>query len=266
MPEKKNILILGCGWLGTALGKQLNVTGHSVIGTTTHKSRERELAEAGIKPLLLQFGNQQDESPPVLPATDIVILLMNPGAIWPIRKMIGKMIEVCGAGMLIMASSTTIYPEADRLVREEDAEFKPSPHSGIVLLSMEEHFRHLNKVSTVILRFSGLYGPGREPGRFMLNKGQLSAPDSPVNMVHQEDCVRAIIAVIDGDVQKGVFNICADEHPSRKDFYTAAAKSAGLKPPVFSEGKSARKIVDNSAFKKAFAFRYLHADPMDDLI
>ncbi|MCA6078630.1 hypothetical protein [Fulvivirga sedimenti] len=263
--EKKIIGILGCGWLGTAAGKSLIKKGFNVYGTTTSSNRMSELRELGISPVMLQVGNPSAKELPVLPATDIIILFMTPGVIWPNRNQISQLIRKSGSSHLILASATSVYPENNKTVKETDAEYISSPHSGIVLLSMEDQFRNIPGVTTTVLRFAGLYGPGREPGMFLKNRTIVRGPGNPVNLVHQEDCVRAVNVIIERLPPAGIYNICADVHPTRKEFYTAAAERIGINPPVFSGDDEPFKLVDNDKFKDNFGFRYMHPDPMEDL-
>jgi hypothetical protein len=57
-------------------------------------------------------------------------------------------------------------------------------------------------------------------------------------------------------------NACADEHPSRKDYYTAQALRLGLDPPQFKEiGKAGYKIVNSGRLKKLLGYRFKYPDP-----
>ncbi len=263
--EKNKIGILGCGWIGTALGNHLSSNGYSVWGTTTQSSRFGELREAGIEPVLLKIGNPPDQKGVVLPGADLLLLMMSPSVVWNGRHVLSRLIRSTGAKCLLLASSTSVYPSVNKWVREDDAEYIKSPHSGIVLLSLEDHFRNIEALNTVVFRFAGLYGPGREPGRFISNRHVVAGPDSPVNMVHLEDCVRAIMIVIENQPLTGIYNICADKHPKREEFYTAAARKIGLEAPRFSEESVDYKLVDNTLFRNRFQFDYLHPDPLADL-
>ena len=55
MLKNRNISILGCGWLGLALGEYLADEGYSVKGSTTTQSKMRLLVERGIIPFLIHF-------------------------------------------------------------------------------------------------------------------------------------------------------------------------------------------------------------------
>jgi len=256
--ENLKIGILGSGWLGSAIGKELSTRGYSVWGTTTRGSRLGELRDEGITPVLLKLGNRGENENPVLPEADFILLFMSPQVIWNERHTLSRMVRSCGAKSMLLASSTSVYPDSNGRVKEEDAEYIQSAHSGIVMLSLEDHFRNLTDIQTVVFRFGGLYGPGRDPGRFLSGRAILDGGDAPVNLVHQEDCIRAVLTVLNATQQTGTYNICADEHPSRSEFYTYAAEKLGVEPPRFSGKKMDFKIVDNSLFKRTFDFEYVH--------
>ncbi|MEJ2004108.1 MAG: hypothetical protein P8X57_03890, partial [Cyclobacteriaceae bacterium] len=255
--RKIKVGILGCGWLGTAAGKYLSSNGYIVWGTTTQSSKLNILREAGINPLLLEIGNRNENQPPVLPDTDFLILSMSPAITWQERHTLSRMIRASGAQAMLLTSSTSVYPPLNGPVAESDADYIKSAHSGIVLLSLEDHFRNIANLSVTVFRFAGLYGPGREPGKFLMNRQLVDGGDTPVNLVHQEDCIRAIMHILDNHPASGTYNICADKHPKRKEFYTKAADNLGLKPPRFSEEPVDYKIVDNRLFKKTYQFEYI---------
>jgi len=61
--------------------------------------------------------------------------------------------------------------------------------------------------------------------------------------------------------KNGIFNICADEHPIKSVFYRHQSIKLGLDPPIFQEGVTPHKIVDNQYFKSVYDFEYQHSDP-----
>ena len=55
------VVIAGCGWLGTALGRALVTEGHELVGIRRDPARAAALREAGIEPLALdEQGVQED--------------------------------------------------------------------------------------------------------------------------------------------------------------------------------------------------------------
>ncbi len=162
----------------------------------------------------------------------------------------------------ILTSSTSVYPDLNRVVTEDDAETTAGPprnRNGDAVLAAE---RALSSVtpSAAILRLAGLYGPDRHPVRYLAGRTGLSGARSPVNLVHRDDVVRAVQATIFHRLT-GPYNVVADEHPAREDLYTALAQRIGLDAPQFDERPTDWKIVSGDALKRAAGFRYLHPDP-----
>ena len=59
-----------------------------------------------------------------------------------------------------------------------------------------------------------------------------------------------------------ILNICASQHPIRKDYYAKASKVLQLDPPVFKKSDAKDfKIVDNSKSKKVLQHSYVFDDP-----
>ena len=114
-----------------------------------------------------------------------------------------------------------------------------------------------------ILRFSGLFGYDRVPGRFFANKTNVPNGKAPINMIHQDDCIGLINAIIEKDIWGEIINGCSDEHPLREVFYVLAAKKIGLTPPEFkaSEAVSFKKI-SNTKSKELLQYSYKHPDPL----
>ena len=70
-----------------------------------------------------------------------------------------------------------------------DAEMDCLTRAGISLLEMEQLFTQNNQFEAAVIRFGGLYGPGRHPGNFLARKKELAGASNPVNMIHLEDCI-----------------------------------------------------------------------------
>jgi nucleoside-diphosphate-sugar epimerase len=258
---KNVITIIGCGWLGTALGKSLTTKGYKVYGSVTRKEKFEQLQGAGISPFEFKLGNPSSDITHEIPASGIAIILLNPRVIEHNFDELTQALKSAGAKHVLLASSTAVYPSNNSLVTENDAVEQESPHSGVNMLRLEQEIQE--RFNSTIMRFAGLYGPGRHPSTFFRNsKG---GAGNPVNMIHLDDCVRAIHILLIA-APEGAYNLCSDEHPTRIEFYTQASKSKGLPPPIFGDAEIPYKIVDNRLFKTAFGFRYLHPDPLKDFI
>ena len=259
------ISILGCGWLGLALGKHLcKIKNYTVKGSTTSQIKLAAIAEAGMIPFRVDL---EQEVPLEFFKSDIVVVTVPPSSGNYAGKLekISKFLGAEGVKKVLFTSTTSVYPNTQAEVVETDAAYVKSPHSGVVMLAMEDILRKSSDFETTFIRFAGLYGPGRHPGRFLAGKSGLKGAQNPVNLVHQQDCVAILTEVILQDCWGETFNACANEHPSREVFYTQAAKSLGLPAPQFTGESAPYKIINSDKLRKMLGYRYLHPDPIKSL-
>jgi nucleoside-diphosphate-sugar epimerase len=255
----KKISILGCGWLGKPLALRLLAAGYRVAGSTTSSGKLPELNTVGIDPYLV------DLSADIIPIdffdARVVIVAIPPKLkIHGDEKYLDMMRQVAGlsAGkvrQLIFISSTSVYPDLNREVREDDADEQS------VLVRAEGIFQGEKTIKTSIVRFAGLVGPGRHPGKFLSGK-KVSGGSSPINIIHLDDCVEIIVKLIK-DERELILNACADGHPTKKEFYTRASSLLNVEPPVFVDDASRWKIVNNALLKKSLSFTFQYPQPME---
>ena len=264
---QKKIGVLGCGWLGLPLAELLVKNDFDVAGTTTSPEKLPMLAARNIQPFLLDLS-QSEFSADQLAFLDQETLVVN---IPPKRnsgnsysQQIGKLSELLRHSPVknvLFVSSTSVYKPSDEIITENSALDEENARELIAaeqLISAPE-----NPWQTTILRFAGLFGPGRQPGRFLAGKTDLPDPNSPVNLIHLTDCVQLILEIIAQEKWGETFNACADTHPSRKEFYEAAAKAAGLVVPVFAaENQPAGKVklISNQKLKAALNYNFRFPD------
>lgn len=264
--------MLGCGWLGYPLAQQLIRDGYQVRGSTTSMEKMSLLQSAGIEPYHLTIGERIEGTIGDFFDSDLLILNIPPGRRRPdvadrypqeIRLIMEQAIAA-GIPRLIFASSTGVYPDTNRLMTEEDV-VGGVTGSGLALVRSENYLRQLNDLQLTILRFSGLVGGSRKAGRFLAGKSNVPNGDAPVNMVHLEDCIAVIISIIGQEVWNETFNVCADEHPSKRDFYTRQALKDGFEPPTFADDNElpAYKTIANRKLKERLHYQFLHPDPLD---
>ncbi len=270
--HSKTISILGCGWLGLPLGAWLAERGYRVKGSTTSSDKLPRLEEAGIAPYLLTLdpwihGDQIGD----FFQADVLFLNIPPGRRRPdVDVFFGELIasvltelRYAPINFVVFASSTSVYAPMNGVVVEEDAG-KPRPWSlsGRALLDAEERLINDRHFDTTVLRFAGLYGYDRRPGRFLAGRERVENGAAPVNLVHRDDAVAVVETVIEQEVRGEVFYVCTDEHPTRKAFYTRAAQWLGLDPPVFDDDAASFKIVSNEKLKKRLGYQFAHPDPL----
>lgn len=268
--EPLTVLVLGCGWLGLTLARSLVAAGHHVLGTTTSPENLPSLAAAGIEPYLLRLGADFGAASEelllhLLRLADVLVLNVPPraaanGAYPSLLRPVHRAVAAAGTRHVLFVSSTSVYPNEPRVMREADAVSTRDAASDV--LRAEGHFvpRYGQWKSTVV-RLGGLIGPDRAPGRFLAGRRELAQGNAPVNLVHLTDAVGVLLAIIEHNAWGHTFNVCAEQHPARRDFYPAAASYLALEPPTFKEEKGVSgKTIDSSLVRSLLPYQFQHDD------
>lgn len=267
-----SISIIGCGWLGFDLGRFLIEKGFQVKGSTTSIEKLQKLEKARIQPFYFKAGKSlKGEQLSEFFTTDILIINIPPQRQGPdvehlhfteVKNIIDEAVEA-KIEKLIYCSSTGVYPDCNDEVTELTPA-SPITASAKALVRIENYLLSKENIKSTILRFSGLVGGGRNPGRFLAGKTELPNGDAPINLVHREDCIRVIYEVIRQNAWGEIFNVCADKHPKRKEFYPRQALQLGLEPPTFLKEKiTSFKIVSNQKLKERLEYKFIYPDPND---
>jgi hypothetical protein len=273
MEIEKTISLIGCGWLGIPLGIKLLDCCCYVKGSTQTTEKLPVLRGHGIEPFLIKFsprleGSNTDE----FFSSDVAIIMLPPSREMSKMHEYPFMIETLMQHIqdspienVLFISSTSVYGNLNRKVTEQDAGIDSSG-MGQIILDAEKIVSETNEIKSTILRFSGLFGPGRNPGRFFAGKSHLKGGGDPVNYIHLDDCLNIMCKVIEHNVWGEIFNASSDEHPTKKHFYTTAAELSNLKPPEFEdEHTTAYKIIDSSALKNKLNYEFKYSNPLDAL-
>lgn len=258
----RSISIIGCGWLGLPLGKHLATAGFLVKGSTTTADKLEELNKANIKAYQISLTPELSGDPADFFESDITLVNLPPrnkdGKEGFHENQLKNLIKEIRSKHVIFISSTAVYPSNDELITESDADINCLSRGGISLLQMENLFSTHSSFETTVIRFGGLYGPDRHPGRFLAGKKDLAGANNPVNMIHLEDCIGVIQSIIEQNIWGEVFNACAPSTATRKSFYEKAAKELGLEAPTFSNESAPYKKVSSEKLVKrtGYTFKY----------
>lgn len=268
---RTTISILGCGWLGTALGKNLLQKGYIVKGSTATNNRYNELEFTGIQPFYIRI------EPDLIDIdyfsffnTDVLVIAIPPRRVENITeifpgqiKKITEFIRQMKIPNVLFISSTSVYESANKEAREGD-EGEPEKASGRAILLAEKILLNESDFHTTVIRFGGLIGANRNPGRFLSGKKNVPA-DTPVNLIHRDDCVRIISRIIEENIWGEVFNACSPDHPTKKEFYSRAAEVSDLPAPEFANVQENYKIINSDKLIKRLRFTFKYPSPMDYL-
>ena len=232
--------------------------GNHVKASTTSESRLPELSSIKVEPFIVDIERLSRNLQTFLQANILIINIPSKN----IDGFIGllKEIEKSEVEKLLFVSSTSVYENKNKTISESDGEESTlSP-----LLKIENLFRNSSKIKPTIVRFGGLIGHSRNPGKFFSKGRIVHNPDSYVNLIHRDDCIEIISQIVEQEVWGDVFNCCADTHPTKREFYTQAAKSIGFPVPSFDDsGYVSFKIISNQKVKHHLNYKFLHGDLMN---
>jgi nucleoside-diphosphate-sugar epimerase len=255
----KSISILGCGWLGFPLAEYLIDKGWFVKGSTTSDEKLSQLKAAGIQPFLIDMS-QPDSLDINFLKSDYLLVNIPPSKLF--REVetylpLIKAIEESELTKVIFISSTSVYPSHNQIANEDDTEIIEDGQNA--LLDIERAFQKAD-FDTTIIRFGGLVGGVRYPGRFFTAEKVIKGANQPVNLIHLEDCIQIIERVLLKKCFGEVFNGVADTHPTRKEFYSLAVKLKGAADLCFNEEEIAYKIISNKKTKRLLEMTLKHPD------
>jgi nucleoside-diphosphate-sugar epimerase len=237
-------LIVGCGYLGRRVGTLLRSRGERVIGTSRSSARADALRSQGIEPILADV--LVPDTLASLPTADRALYCVghDRAAGVPMRRVyVDGLRDALGhlagrVGRLVYASSTGVYGPVEGDWVDEDSPTSPTHESGRVVLDAEHLLRDVAGrlgLPVVILRFAGLYGPGRIPRRASLERNEpiVGDPDRPLNLVHIDDAAAAAVAALDRGRPGRVYHVCDDCPLPRGEYYRTAARLLGAPAPRF---------------------------------
>jgi len=253
----KNITILGLGWLGLPLAKSLIKKGINVIGTSTsddkieyintyqHLSAVKWSLEEKIPAILIENSKNADICIIAIPASHVFKNL---------ETVIDFLQKLPASTEIILISSTGVYPEklalADENYKFNEIELTNSN------IQIEQKIAGSISHRLTILRLAGLIGPNRHPIKQLQGRIDIPNGDSPVNLVHLNDVISFIELLIQEQKFGDIVNICHPSHPTREEYYTAAADYFQFPRPTFIKGSSKNKQIDSEKSQNFYQFLY----------
>jgi len=266
----RSIAVIGCGWLGIPFCRKMIERGWTVYGTTTNKAKFPVLKNFGIRPFLLNLPSKTELNSNLF-KVDYLLINLPPGRRNPnilenyplaISQILSSAKKMLTIKKIIFISSTSIYGISKDLI-DEKTNPRPESDSGRAILAAENLIAKCD-LPNVILRFGGLAGPQRHPGRFLAGRSGLTSGKQSINFLHLEDAIGVINYMIDNNIASEVFNVVAPGHPTKKEFYTKMASAIELTPPSFIDtpNQTRREISVNKLLNETeYSFEY--PDPMN---
>lgn len=240
------ILIAGCGAIGGALARALADAGHEVTGLKRHPPDPP-------RPCSYISADLSDRSTLTrLPSdVEIVVYAATPDRRDPqsyrniFETGLDNLLIRLGPGRTsarwLFVSSTSVYAQDDGSWVDERSPCVPTAFNGKLLLQAEREIEKLGPGNCVV-RFSGIYGPGR--ARLIehaLAGGEVQRePPYYTNRIHARDCVGVLKMLIEqqlGATPPASVYLASDDDPAPQwEILAWLAKALGKPPPVAITG------------------------------
>lgn len=247
-----HLLILGCGYLGERVAHAWSTLGRPVTTVTRSAARAETWQQRGWNPYLADVCDPATLQN--LPEADTVLFAIGYDRQGPhsqravyvdgLAAVLSVMKQRCRRFLYV--SSSSVYGQQDGEWVDETAPCEPTQPGGQLCLEAEGLVQAAFPApgAAVVLRFAGIYGPGRLLSRVeTLRAGQplTGRSDAWLNLIHVDDGAAAVVAAVDAKQPSGCFLI-SDDHPvPRGDYYGYLADLVGAPVPTFDESTPAKR-------------------------
>ncbi|HEU4579593.1 MAG TPA: SDR family oxidoreductase [Polyangiaceae bacterium] len=236
-----NLLIAGCGYVGTALGLELLAAGHRVWGLRRHPSQ----LPSGFAPIAADLSSSDLKSLPR--GLDHVVYAASADeasdAAYVKAYVTGlqRLLDALSPPSLqrvFFISSTAVYGQMEGQWVDEDSETAPTYFSGVRLLEAER-LLEASGFPFTILRCSGIYGPGRTRLIDSLRQGTATSSARFTNRIHRDDIVGAIVHLLSAAEAPARLLLSDDEPAPEHEVHGYLARLLGVPAPARSAEPSA---------------------------
>nr|WP_301011559.1 SDR family oxidoreductase [Halomonas sp.] len=198
-------MIIGCGDIGITLGRELLSEGHRVIGM---RRQADALQGSGIEPLTLDLNDLEGASASALPQADYVVYTVSADrfeesayqSAYPegMKRVLGVLEQhKTPPRRIFFISSTSVYGQQEGEVVNEASPTESTSFSGNLMCEAEQALLNHSLPGTVV-RFSGIYGPGRDRLIHQAAEGRIAAVTPVIysNRIHRDDCTGILAHLI----------------------------------------------------------------------
>ncbi|SNR53517.1 NAD-dependent epimerase/dehydratase family protein [Halorubrum vacuolatum] len=243
-----SVVIVGCGYVGMELARQLASRGHEVTGVRRSEAGMEaiEALEAEGDGSIAAVGADatDPESLAVLPDANAVVFAASSGgrgataARTVYVEGLKAVIEEYRTreeppDRIVYTSSTGVYGDHGGAWVDESTPIEPTTEKTRVLAEAERvaiEGAEAAGIDGTVARFAGLYGPDRYRLQRYLD-GPVTA--GYLNMVHRDDAAGAVRYLLEGDLARGEPVVVVDDEPADKHaFADWLADECGTERPA----------------------------------
>lgn len=220
----ETVVILGCGYVGLELARQLRAT-HDVVGVRRSQAGIEAIEAAGCRGV--QADVTDKESLGAVPDADALVFAASAGgrsdeaARETYVEGQRTALDVFGSRdhppeRYVYTGSTGVYGDHDGDWVDEGTPVEPENHRQELLLEAEQialREAESSGIDGTVARFAGLYGPDR----YRIDR-YLDGPvtEGYLNLTHRDDAAGAVAHLLREDVARGKTVLVVDDEPVSK--------------------------------------------------
>jgi nucleoside-diphosphate-sugar epimerase len=237
------IAVLGCGYVGAEFARQAMAAGHEVLGVVRSEASRDKLRGEGLT--AEAFDLHAGDWARLPEQFDAVVYAASTGGGGPEAYALAYDVGVkralawargVGAQAFVFTSSTGVYRQDDGALVDEESLVGGAPTADAIL-GGERAVLSSGFARARVLRFGGLYGPGRHHLVDQLRRGESvigGRVDHYINYLHRDDAASSVLAaLVGGPVGARVYDV-GDGCPVTKEALARwIAERLGQSAPVF---------------------------------
>lgn len=247
----ERVFIVGCGDIGKRVARLAMAEGAEVTALVRSEESAAKLKDLGIGTV---EGHLDDpESLVGLPTQGAVVFYFAPppggGITEPrVRAFCAAVRPGDEPAKVVYISTSGVYGDCGDVAVTEDTPPNPQTARAKRRFDAETVFRAWGAergVPIVILRVTGIYGPGRLPLQ-QLTAGQpvlLESEASFTNRIHSDDLARVSMAAAERGGDGDIFNVSDGNPGTMTEYFNACADALGLPLPRQVTMEEAKKVM-----------------------
>jgi nucleoside-diphosphate-sugar epimerase len=233
-----HMMIFGCGYSGTAIGRSFAKPGVQLSGTTRSADKAALLQQDGIDSFVFDGETIDAALLDVMKSATHLVQSIAPGKAGdPLLRLLGADIRAAMPKLEWVGylSTVGVYGDHKGAWIDENISVHPVSARSVERVEAEDGWLALGLaigVPVAVLRLAGIYGPGRN-AFCNLDRGtarRLVKKDQVFNRIRVEDIGAAALFLADRGLG-GLYNVTDDEPAPPQDVVAEAARLMGVEAP-----------------------------------
>jgi nucleoside-diphosphate-sugar epimerase len=269
------VAIVGCGYIGTRVAKNLcGKSNYIVTATTTTPQRVSELESIAHRVAVLE-ASDRDAVSAVLQEQDAVMLCVgarNPNTyresyLDTAKTLTSVIQEIPTVKQLIYTGTYSVYGDRQGELVNEDSIVAPANTNGEILAETEQVLLAASNpnLQVCILRLGGIYGSGRELVKIFRGWAGTTRPgagEDVTNWVHTDDVIGGLIFALENRLQ-GIYNLVGDVSLSSRELLDRVFETNNLPKAIWDKSVPSKRPynakVSNQKIKDA-GYQFVHPE------